>query len=171
MSRTTALSTTLRNPVQGRAWILEALKIVAAWMAAGEEVWVEFVIRKSREQERLYHSIFRDFAKQLTHCGREMDEEEWKRLMIDAFYRATKDDPELAGEWKGREPRQIPNLDGDGWVEVGIESKKFTKALATAFITYMHAWGDSKEVRWSDTSLGRETVALLRLRDQERSAC
>ena len=171
MSRTTALSTTLRNPVQGRAWILEALKHVAAWLEAGEDVWVEFVIRKSREQERLYHSIFRDFAKQLTHCGRQMDAEEWKRLMIDAFYRATKDDPELAQEWKGRAPRQIPNLDGDGWVEVGIESKRFTKALATNFITYMHAWGDLKGVRWSETSLGRETVAMLRSREQEGAAC
>lgn len=170
MSRTTALSTTLRNPVHGRAWILEALKVVAAWLAAGEEVWVEFVIRKSREQERLYHSIFRDFARQLKHFGREMDAEEWKRVMIEAFYRATKDDPEFAGEWQGRAPRQIPNLEGDGWVQVGIESKRFTKALASAFITHLHAWGDSQGVRWSETSLGRETVAAIRAHSEESHA-
>lgn len=166
-----AISTTLRNVQQAKVWLPTALQQVRAWIDAGEDVFVEFVVRKSREQERLYHSIFRDFAKQLKHYGREMEAEDWKRLMIEAFYRATKDDPDYRDEWKNRAPRQIPNLSGDGWVEVGIESKRFTKKLATGFITFLHAWGDEQGVRWSMTSLGRDAVATIQARERESIEC
>jgi hypothetical protein len=39
---------------------------------------------------------------------------------------------------------------------INIESKKFTKRLAQGFITFLHATGDLRGVRWSRTSLGRE---------------
>ena len=34
----------------------------------------------------------------------------------------------------------IPNLDKTGVVEVGIQSRKFSKADASEFIEWLHAW-------------------------------
>jgi hypothetical protein len=134
-----------------KAWIW-----CKALLLAGHQLAVEIVCAKTREQERLYHSCFRDLARDCLLGGHKNDEEAWKRALLQAFYEATRHDPEFAADWRGRAPRLVPALDGDGLLLVGIESKRFTKNLAKAFITFVHATGDQRGVRWSRTSLGRD---------------
>lgn len=151
------ITMTLEEPRRGHARIVEAWRLVRRAIEGGAHIVVEFYDAKSRAQERLYHSIFRDFSEQLlAPVVGKTDAESWKRLMVDAFWRATKDDPELANDWHGREPRMLPNLDTSGFVSVEVRTSGFTKRLASNFITFLHAWGDSKGVRWSRTSLGRD---------------
>ena len=62
---------------------------------AGHTLAVEVVCEKSREQEKLYHSCFRDLARDCLLGGQKNDDEAWKRATLYAFYMATKDDPEF----------------------------------------------------------------------------
>lgn len=127
-----------------------------AMLIAGNELMAEIVCAKSREQERLYHSCFRDLARDCLLGGQKNDEEAWKRALLQAFYEETRDDPQFRSDWQSRKPRLVPELDGEGMLLVNIESKRFTKNLATAFITFVHSVGDQRGVRWSRTSLGRD---------------
>lgn len=150
------LTLTLKDAQTGHTAWCKAWLWCKAMTTAGNELVVEIVCAKTREQERLYHSCFRDLARDCLLGGVKHDEEAWKRSLLQAFYEATRDDPEFRADWKGRAPRLVPELDGQGLLLVNIESKRFTKNLAKAFITFVHATGDLRGVRWSRTSLGRE---------------
>lgn len=153
---TERLTLTLRDAQSGHVAWCKAWLWCKAMVMAGNQLIVEIVCAKTREQERLYHSCFRDLARDCLLGGVKDDEEAWKRATLYAFYLATKDDPDFAEDWKNRKPRMIPTLDGDGMLMINIESRGFTKNLATAFITFLHATGDLRGVRWSRTSLGRD---------------
>jgi hypothetical protein len=103
---------------------------------------------KTRDQEMKYHAMFGDIAKQCEFMGKKWDADDWKRLLVDAFYRATKDDPDLSGEWEKVMPHMVPSLDGSGVVQLGAQTRRFTKKLASAFIEYLYAWGAEQGVQW-----------------------
>lgn len=154
------ISATLHNYQQAHKFVCDLLaRIKPLMLANGLRLGIEVFDAKTREQERLYHSCFRDLARDCLLAGQKHDAEAWKRSLLHAFYDATKHDPEFASDWRTRAPRVIPELDGTGLLMIGIESKKFTKRLASAFITFVHATGDARGVRWSRTSLGRDVPA------------
>jgi hypothetical protein len=150
------ISAKLHNYQQAHKFVCELLAKIKPLMVAGHQFGIELFDAKTREQERLYHSCFRDLARDCLFGGAKQDEEAWKRALLHAFYEGTKNDPEFVADWRRRAPRVIPTLDGTGLLLIGIESKKFTKALARAFITFVHSVGDERGVHWSVTSLGRE---------------
>lgn len=88
---------------------------------------------QSRDQQEMYHSLIGQIAEQAQHLGATWDKESWKRLLIDEFSR----EPE-SGIQRGK---IIPNLRGDGCVEVGVLSREFNKTTANKFIEFLYAWG------------------------------
>jgi hypothetical protein len=86
---------------------------------------------KSREQEEKYHAMIGEIAKQAQHLGSKWDAESWKRLLVDQFCR---DNGIKTGA-------VIPNLSGDGIVQLGHQTRKFTKEQASEFVEWLHAWG------------------------------
>ncbi|CDY76127.1 Protein NinB [Caballeronia glathei] len=100
---------------------------------------------KSRVQEALYHAMFSDIAKQVPFMGAMRDSETWKRLLVDAFARikAAEGDP-VQGIGA-----IVPNLDGTGFVQLGVQTRKFSKKHASEFIEFLHAWCAEKQVRFS----------------------
>lgn len=99
--------------------------------------------KKSREQEEKYHALIGEIAKSHRVHGQRLDVESWKRLLIDAFKYDTKGDPDLAGEWeKFGHMQLLPALNHPGFVAVGEQSRKFSKKLAGAFITWLQAFQD-----------------------------
>ena len=86
---------------------------------------------KSREQEEKYHAMIGEIAKQAQHLGAKWDAESWKRLLVDQFCR---DNDIKTGV-------VIPNLSGDGIVQLGFQTRKFTKEQASEFVEWLHAWG------------------------------
>ena len=85
---------------------------------------------KSRPQEEKYHAIIGDIAKQAQHMGAKWDAEDWKRLLVQEF---CKEKGLAAG-------KVIPNLSGDGIVQLGIQTRKFTKEQASEFVEFLQAW-------------------------------
>ena len=86
---------------------------------------------KSRDQEEKYHAMIGEIAKQAQHLGAKWDSESWKRLLVDQF---CKDNGLKTGA-------VIPNLAGDGIVQLGMQTRNFTKEHASEFVEWLHAWG------------------------------
>ena len=86
---------------------------------------------KSRDQEEKYHAMIGEIAKQAQHLGSKWDAESWKRLLVDQFCR---DNNIKTGA-------VIPNLSGDGIVQLGMQTRKFTQEQASKFVEWLHAWG------------------------------
>lgn len=96
---------------------------------------------KSRDQEEKYHAIIGEIAASETVYGKKLSQEAWKRLLIDAFKHATKDDPDLAVEWgKFGSVELVPALNHAGFVMVGEQSRNFGRKLASAFIEWLLAF-------------------------------
>jgi hypothetical protein len=85
---------------------------------------------RTQDQNALYHSIIHQIAKQAQHLGSTWDAESWKRLLVDAY---TKEHGQYTGQ-------VIPNLTGDGIVQLGLQTRKFTKAQASEFSEWLMAW-------------------------------
>ncbi len=91
---------------------------------------------KSREQEEKYHAMINDIAKQAKHLGAKWSSEDWKRLLVDQFLR---EEANIQG-------KIIPNLDGTGIVQLGFQTRKFTKEQASEFVEWLYAWSAEKEI-------------------------
>ena len=85
---------------------------------------------KSREQEEKYHAMIGDIAKQARHLGAKWSSEDWKRLLVDQFLREAED----------IQSKIVPNLDGSGIVQLGLQTRNFTKEQANEFIEWLYSW-------------------------------
>jgi len=85
---------------------------------------------KSREQEEKYHAMINDIAKQAQHLGAKWSSEDWKRLLVDQYLRETEN---IHG-------KIVPNLDGSGIVQLGFQTRKFTKEQASEFVEWLYSW-------------------------------
>ena len=107
---------------------------------------------KKREQEEKYHAMIGEIAKQCTFMGRKFDSESWKRLLVDAYVRVARENATAEGKpdpFKGQ-GGVIPNLDGTGFVQLGIQTRGFTIKQASEFIEYMLDYGQNNLVVFSD---------------------
>lgn len=95
---------------------------------------------QTRDQQKLYHSLIGEIAAQAAHMGAKWDCESWKRLLLDQFAKDT-------GKPRGR---LIASLDGSGIVQVGIQSRKLSKAEAGEFVEWLYAWATDNGIELSD---------------------
>jgi hypothetical protein len=102
--------------------------------------------KKKRAQEEKYHAMIGDIAKHCTFMGRRWDEEDWKRLLVDAFAKAMRD----AGTPLHHDGRVVPSLDGNRVVWLGIQTRYFRVAEAANFIEYLYCYGAEHGVEWSE---------------------
>lgn len=91
---------------------------------------------KTREQEEKYHAMINDIAKQAQHLGAKWSSEDWKRLLVDQFLR---EEANIQG-------KIIPNLDGTGIVQLGFQTRKFTKEQASEFVEWLYAWSGNNGI-------------------------
>ncbi len=106
-------------------------KVISA-LESGKQLTLEIKdAAKSREQEEKYHAMIGEIAKQAQHLGAKWDAESWKRLLVEQF---CKDNGLKTGA-------VIPNLAGDGIVQLGTQTRNFTKDQASEFVEFLLAWG------------------------------
>src|SRR3546814_2937025 len=83
----------------------------------------------------LYHALIGDIAKQYQHAGRTWDDEDMKRILVDAFKHETKNDPDFVDLWANMgDLRLVPAIGRDGFVPLGEQTRRFPKKLAAALI-------------------------------------
>ena len=98
---------------------------------AGKHLTMEIKLKsKTREQEEKYHAMINDIAKQAQHLGAKWSADDWKRLLVDQFMRD-------CGDSGGK---VIPNLDSTGIVQLGFQTRNFTKEQASEFVEWLYAW-------------------------------
>lgn len=115
---------------------------VKAALAEGRKLTLEVKdASKSREQEKLYHELIGQIAKQAQHLGATWDAEDWKRLLVQEFCKE-----------KGLSAGQvIPNLSGDGICQLGQQTRKFTKEQASEFVEFLLAWCAENGIELKET--------------------
>ena len=96
---------------------------------------------KTRDQERLYHAIISDIAKQAQHMGAKWEAEDWKRLLVDQFMRQNLEVTKV-----------IPNLDNNGIVQLGFQTRSFTKEQASEFVEFLLAWCVENGIELKETT-------------------
>ena len=110
-------------------------------LKAGKQLRMEIKAEsKSRDQEEKYHAMLGEIATQAQHLGAKWSTEDWKRLLVDLFAKETG----LEGG------KIIPSLDGQGIVQLGLQTRNFTKEQAMDFITFLDAWGASNGIFFKD---------------------
>ena len=95
---------------------------------------------KSRGQECKFHAMIGDIAnsKKFVFMGTtEWDQEDIKRLLVDSFSKVK----QSMGEPLSQGGRVIPSLDFTGTVQLGIQTRKFTKKEGSDFIEYLFSYG------------------------------
>lgn len=114
---------------------------VKAALASGKKLTMEIKeASKSREQEQKYHAIIGDIAQQANHMGSKWDAESWKRLLVWQFCKEKQID---AG-------KIVPSLDMTGVVQLGQQTRKFTKEQASEFVEFLQAWAANNGVELND---------------------
>ena len=122
----------LRTPEQATSLMQSLWPKVKEAIKGGKQLSLEIKpINKSREQEEKYHAMIGEIAKQAQHLGAKWGAEDWKRLLVDQFCK----DTGLTGS------KVIPNLSGDGIVQLGFQTRNFTKEQASEFVEWLHSWG------------------------------
>ncbi len=95
---------------------------------------VEFkATRRTIPQNSLLWSLLTDLANQVPWHGVRLKPDDWKLIMLDGLK---------------REIRMVPNLNGDGFVNLGRSSSDLTKDEMTQLIELIIAWGTQKGVQF-----------------------
>jgi hypothetical protein len=122
----------LQNKEQASALMTGLWPKVLESLVAGKQLRMEIKAEsKSREQEEKYHAMIGEIAKQAQHLGAKWLAEDWKRLLVDLF----------AKESGLQGGKIIPSLDGQGIVQLGLQTRNFSKEEAMEFIIFLEAWG------------------------------
>jgi hypothetical protein len=122
--------------VMGSLWpkVKEAL-------ASGKQLTLEIKsASKTCPQNSKYHAMIDEIAQQASHLGAKWDAEDWKRLLVDQFIK------EINGVGGSK---IIPSLDGTGIIQLGFQTRKFTKEQASEFVEFLHAWGAEHGIVYS----------------------
>ena len=91
---------------------------------------------RTHDQNSKFHAIIADIARQAEHYGAKWDVESWKRFLIDQF----------ASETGLRASNIVPSLDGYRIVQLGMQSRFFTKDQASQFVDWLEAWCAQKGI-------------------------
>jgi hypothetical protein len=130
----------LRTPEQATSLMQSLWPKVKEAIKGGKQLSLEIKeISKTREQERLYHAMIGDIAKQAQHMGAKWDAETWKRLLVDKYVREI-----------GLHSQIMANLDGNGLVQLGFQTRNFTKEQASEFVEWLYSWGANNGITFEE---------------------
>jgi hypothetical protein len=91
--------------------------------------------KRSLEQNKRLWAHLTDIACQATHNGLRLSTEDWKTLFMDAL---------------NREARMVPNLDGNGMVNLGRSSSRLSVSEMGDLIMIIEAWCARESVTLTD---------------------
>ena len=91
---------------------------------------------KRREQEEKYHAMIGEIAAQTMYAGRQYDDDDMKRILVDEFA----EEMRAAGSPLHRDSRLIPSKDGRRVIQLGIQTRNFSVREASDFIEFLSAW-------------------------------
>lgn len=130
-------------------------RMALAWEWVGQALEggaVEVEIRResrTRKQEKHFHALIGDIAKQVQVYGKQYTPDVWKALLVDGFEQAKAE----MGEPLSKPGRVVPSMDHQRLITVRASTTGFTKQEAKDFIEYLYSQGIEMGVKWSDPAL------------------
>ena len=94
---------------------------------------------RSDQQNKLMHSIIGQIAKQAKIHGSRWSAESFKRFLIDQW---AHENGEMASVSK-----IMPSIDGERVVQLGHQSRRFTKEQAISFTEWLMYWANTNGVQ------------------------
>jgi len=110
----------------------------AARAPIGTRIEFKEAKRTAAQNDRMW-AMLTDIAAQVTWHGSKLSTETWKLIFLDALRR------EIGGEL-----RIVPNLDGDGFVNVGTSSSDLSKDEMTMLIELIFKFGAEHQVKFQE---------------------
>ena len=132
---------TLRNDQQSLSHMRQLWLKMKAALESGNTLVVQVEKEaRSLDQNAMYHAIIGQIAKQAKHLGSSWGAEDFKRLLVWQWAADT-----------GRTASKIvPSLDGSGFVQLGLQTREFTKSDASEFTEFCLAWAAQNGVTIND---------------------
>lgn len=114
----------------------EARKNAAACCYTSPDDWcVEFKPRtRSLDQNAALWGFLTDISNQVVWHGKTLDPESWKHIFSSSLKKQT----------------VVPNLEGDGFVVMGISTSKMSKQEMSELLELIQAFGAQHGVKFSD---------------------
>lgn len=91
--------------------------------------------KRTDDQNSKFWAMLTDVSQQLLWHGQKLNTEDWKLVFLDALK---------------RELRIVPNITGNGFVNLGRSSSDLTKAEFSDLIEIIHAFGAEHGVQFQD---------------------
>lgn len=89
---------------------------------------------RSLEQNAALWSFLNDIAQQVVWHGRKLDAESWKNIFSSSL----------------RKQDVVPNLDGTGFVVMGVSTSKMSKSEMSELLELIQCFGAERNVKWSE---------------------
>lgn len=127
----------------------QARELCAAFaLSVAPEGWrVRFEEPKRKNvQSDKFHAQIGDISDQTEYAGKKWDRDDMKRILIDEFAEAMR----LAGTPLHNDGRLVPSENGRRVIQLGIQSREFYVREASEFIAFLNAWGDDRDVVWTE---------------------
>lgn len=110
-----------------------AMKIITA-APSGTRVEIKAVKRSIPQNDRMW-ALLTDIAQQLPWHGQKLRPDDWKLIFLDALK---------------RERRLVPNIDGDGFVDLGRSSSDLSKNEMGDLLDLIAAFGAQHGITFGD---------------------
>lgn len=129
------LTLTLYQPVQAYQQIKSAWDWIKSMLMAGHRLTLSIKPEtRSDAQNRRMWAMLSDVSRQVEWYGKKLDAEDWKHVFSASL----------------RKLAVVPNLDGTGFVALGLSTSRMTKAEMSDLMELMSAFGAERGVAWSD---------------------
>lgn len=131
----------LHNYQQAHQTILDLMPRIKSRLQAGNVLTLTIQEdARSLDQNAMFHALIGQIAKQAQHMGATWDIEAWKRLLTHEWAKET-----------GRQAGQlVASLDGKDIVQLGIQTRKFSKQEASEFTEWVLAWGSQNGITFKE---------------------
>lgn len=121
----------LYEKTQAHTVMLAVWEKVKQALDGGKKIVLEVTEEnRSDPQNKKFHAIIGQIARQAEHAGAKWDTESWKRFLLEQWARDT---GMVGGD-------VVSSLDGERVVQLGIQSRKLTKAQGAEFIEWLLMW-------------------------------
>jgi hypothetical protein len=132
------ITLSLFNPVQAKPQLEEAWKWVKSMLMAGHRLSLSIKpeTRSDAQNARMW-AMLADVSAQVEWYGKRLTSEDWKHVFTASL----------------RKLSVVPNLDGTGFVALGLSTSRMTKAEMSDLMELMSAFGADRGVKWSDPAL------------------
>ncbi len=110
----------------------------------GSRVELKAARRSISQNDRMW-AMLTDIADQVQWHGLTLETEDWKLIFLDALK---------------RELRMVPNIDGNGFVNLGRSSSDLSKAEMSDLIELLFMFGANHNVAWKDPEIASQVRQL-----------